>query len=165
MTRYGIVTHRIFFTKHMPRKKSKTSIDESQEQPKLLSGGNPQIAKGDGDQPVQAYIAAMPTWKQNVGVRIDALVVETVPDISKAVRWNTVFYGMRDNGWCICFHCFTKYVKLSFLNGGSLNPLPPEASKYPAVRSLHIFESDVLDEAQLASWIRQSAALPGDRLF
>lgn len=149
----------------MPQKKSKTVTDKSHQQPKLLSGGNPQIAKGDGDQPVQAYIAAMPTWKRDVGVRVDALIAKTVPDISKAVRWNTVFYGIRDNGWCICFHCSTKYVKLSFLNGGCLNPLPPVPSKYPAVRSLHIFESEELDEVQLASWVRQSTALPGDPLF
>jgi hypothetical protein len=142
----------------MPRKKVAS-------EPKLLSGGNPQIAKGDGDGPVQAYIAAMPGWKHDVGRQIDDLVVATVPDICKAVRWNTVFYGIEDNGWAIGVHCFTHYVKLSFLNGGSLEPPPPEASKYPAVRSLHIPENEPIDTKLVQSWIKRSCELPGDPLF
>lgn len=149
----------------MPRKKAISSNETSSPPPKLLSGGNPQIAKGDGDEPVQAYIAAMPGWKREIGCRLDGLIVDMIPDVRKAVRWNTVFYGTADNGWFVCFHCFTKYVKLTFLNGGSLEPTPPEGSKYPAVRSYHIHEQGLLDDGQLESWIRQSAALPGDKLY
>lgn len=129
--------------------------------PKLLSGGNPQIPKGDGDAPVQAFIAAMPEWKQSIGRRIDDLIVEIVPEVRKAVRWNTPFYGLEGNGWFLGFHCFTKYVKVSFLNGGELDPPPPEASKDPSTRYLHIFEHGIDDEAQLRDWVTQAAALPG----
>jgi hypothetical protein len=114
---------------------------------------------------VQAYIAAMPEWKRDVGRQFDNLVVTTIPNISKAVRWNTVFYGMKDNGWAISVHCFTRYVKISFLNGGSLDPPPPEASKYPAVRSLRVHENKPYDAKLIESWIRQSSELPGHRLF
>ena len=133
--------------------------------PKLLSGGNPQIAKADGDAPVQAYIAAMPGWKRDVGRRLDALVVDTVPDVRKAVRWNSPFYGIEGEGWFLSFHCFTKYVKLTFLNGGSLSPPPPVASKHEDVRYFHVHEDDELDEALVASWIRQASERPGERLF
>ena len=129
--------------------------------PKLLSGGNPQIAKADGDAPVQAYIAAMPGWKRDVGGRLDALIVRTVPDVSKAVRWNSPFYGVEGQGWFLNFHCFTRYVKVAFFRGASLRPPPPGESKSGDTRYLDIHEGDPLGDAQLASWIRQAAALPG----
>ena len=132
---------------------------------KLLSGGNPQIAKGDGDAPVQAYIDAMPDWKHDVGRALDTLIEGTVPDVRKAVRWNSPFYGVADNGWFLSYHCFTKYVKVTFLNGASLDPPPPEASKHPDVRYLHIHENEEIDEGQLKSWIEQAANLPGDPVF
>lgn len=132
---------------------------------KLLSGGNPQIPKGDGDEPVQAYIAAMPDWKRDVGRRLDALIEDTVPGVRKAVRWNSPFYGVADQGWFVSFHCFTKYVKVTFLRGSSLEPLPPGPSKDPNVRYLDIHEDDELDERLVANWIRQSSKLPGDLLF
>ncbi len=129
--------------------------------PTLLAGGNPQIAKADGDAPVQAYIAAMPGWKRDVGHRLDALVVRTVPDVLKAVRWNSPFYGVDGNGWFLNFHCFTRYVKVAFFNGTSLRPMPPGASKSKGVRYLDIYEEDLLDEEALTSWIRQASDLPG----
>lgn len=132
---------------------------------KLLSGGNPQIPKGDGDAPVQAYVAAMPGWKREVGRRLDALIARTVPDVRKAVRWNSPFYGVEGRGWFLSYHCFTKYVKVTFLRGTSLEPLPPGESKHPDVRYLDIYEADELDEKQLTSWIEQAAAQPGDPLF
>jgi hypothetical protein len=143
----------------------KKSTTKKAVEPKLLSGGNPQIAKADGDAPVQAYIAAMPSWKQGVGRRLDALIVRTVPKVRKAVRWNSPFYGIEDQGWFLSYHCFTKYIKVTFLNGTSLRPLPPVESKDPNTRYFHIHEDDQLDEKQLASWIKQAAKLPGDRLF
>jgi hypothetical protein len=127
----------------------------------LLAGGNPQIAKGDGDAPVQAYIAAMPDWKQEVGRRLDALIVRTVPEVHKAVKWNSPFYGIEDRGWFLNFHCFTKYVKVAFFRGTSLRPLPPGESKTKDARYLDIYENDQLDEELVASWIRQAAELPG----
>ncbi|MFQ3787144.1 DUF1801 domain-containing protein [Halomonas sp. A29] len=133
--------------------------------PKLLSGGNPQIPKADGDAPVQAYIAAMPEWKQDVGRRLDAIIVRTVPNVRKAVRWNSPFYGVEGEGWFLTFHCFTKYIKVAFLNGASLEPLPPIASKDPNTRYLHIHQDDPIDEAQLAEWIRQASNLPGEHMF
>lgn len=133
--------------------------------PKLLSGGNPQIAKGDGDAPVQAYIAAMPGWKRDVGRRLDALIVRTVPSVRKAVRWNSPFYGIEGQGWFLAFHCFTNYLKVTFLRGTSLRPLPPVESKDPNTRYFHIHEDDQLDEELVASWIRQASELPGDPLF
>jgi hypothetical protein len=129
--------------------------------PTLLAGGNPQIAKADGDAPVQAYIAAMPGWKSHVGRRLDALITGTVPDVRKAVRWNSPFYGAAGQGWFLSFHCFTRYVKVTFFRGTSLQPAPPGPSKHEAVRYLDIHEHHPLDEAQLATWIRQAAALPG----
>ena len=129
--------------------------------PTLLAGGNPQIAKADGDAPVQAYIAAMPGWKSDVGRRLDALIVRTVPGVRKAVKWNSPFYGVQGQGWFLGIHCFTKYVKVAFFSGTSLRPVPPGEYKHKEVRYLNIHEDDQLDEAQLAAWIRQAAALPG----
>lgn len=133
--------------------------------PKLLSGGNPQIAKADGDAPVQAYIAAMPGWKRDIGRRLDALIVSTVPNVRKAVRWNTPFYGIEDQGWFIAFHCLTKYIKVSFFRGTSLQPVPPVESTQNEVRYFHIYEGDTLDEGLLASWIGQASELPGMDCF
>ena len=130
-------------------------------EPVLLSGGNPQIPKGDGDVPVQAYIAAMPGWKSAAGRRLDALIVRTVPDVKKAVRWNSPFYGMEGRGWFLAFHCFTKYIKVTFLSGTKLRPLPPVGSKDPNTRYFHIHENEEIDEELLASWIQQASELPG----
>ena len=130
----------------------------------LLSGGNPQIAKGDGDAPVQAYIAAMPGWKSDVGRRLDTLIARTVPGVRKAVKWNSPFYGVDDQGWFLSLHCFTKYIKVAFFRGASLNPVPPGASKQKEVRYLDIHEGDELDEAQFADWVKQASQLPGERL-
>ena len=127
----------------------------------LLSGGNPQIAKADGDAPVQAYIAAMPGWKRDVGRRLDALIVRTSPDVRKAVKWNSPFYGIEGQGWFLNFHCFTKFVRVAFFRGASLRPLPPGESKHKEVRYLDIREDDQLDEKLVASWIRQASGLPG----
>lgn len=130
--------------------------------PKLLAGGNPQIAKADGDAPaVQAYIAAIPGWKQDVARRLDALITRTVPDVSKAIRWNSPFYGMPGQGWFLSFHCFTHYVKLGFFRGAQLRPLPPGESKQDEVRYLDLREHDPLAEAQLADWVQQASQLPG----
>ena len=133
--------------------------------PVLLSGGNPQIAKADGDAPVQAYIAAMPGWKGDVGRRLDALIVRTVPGVRKAVRWNTPFYGVEGRGWFLGFHCITKYVKVAFFRGASLHPVPPVESKQKDVRYFHIHEGDEIDEELVAGWIRQASGLPGDDCF
>ena len=130
----------------------------------LLSGGNPQIAKGYGDAPVQAYIAAMPGWKRDVGRRLDALIVRTVPGVHKAVKWNSPFYGIEGQGWFLSFHCFTKYVKVAFFRGTSLRPVPPGESKQKEVRYLDIHEDDQFDEAQLAAWVKQASQLPGERM-
>ncbi|MCU4181915.1 DUF1801 domain-containing protein [Bosea sp. BH3] len=130
----------------------------------LLSGGNPQIAKGDGDEPVQAYIAAMPGWKSELGRRLDALVVRTVPDVRKAVKWNSPFYGLAGQGWFLSFHCFTRYVKLTFFRGTALEPIPPGTSKHPETRYFDIHERDELDESRLADWVKQASQLPGGRL-
>jgi hypothetical protein len=129
--------------------------------PTLLAGGNPQIAKAEGDAPVRAYIAAMPGWKSDVGRQLDALIVRTVPGVRKAVKWNSPFYGVEGQGWFLNFHTFTNYVKVAFFKGTSLRPVPPGASKVEEVRYLDIRKDDVLDEAQMAKWIRQAAALPG----
>ena len=128
--------------------------------PKLLSGGNPQIAKADGDAPVQAYIAAMPGWKSDVGRRLDALIVRAVPGVRKAVRWNSPFYGVVGQGWFASYHVFTRYIKVTFLNGAQLDPEPPGAGKDPDARWVDIYEGE-LDETQMEEWMRQSAALPG----
>jgi len=127
----------------------------------LLSGGNPQIAKADGDAPVQAYIAAMPGWKRDLGKRLDAVIVRNVPQVRKAVKWNSPFYGIEGQGWFLGLHTFTHYVKVAFFRGTSLRPLPPGASKGQDTRYIDIREHDKLDEAQLAKWVKQAAALPG----
>ncbi|WP_249340974.1 MULTISPECIES: DUF1801 domain-containing protein [unclassified Sphingomonas] len=133
--------------------------------PKLLSGGNPQIPKADGDAPVQAYIAAMPDWKQRIGRTVDDLVAGAVPGARKAVKWNTPFYGAPDReGWFLAFHCFDRYVKLTFFRGTSLDPVPPGTSKQAEVRYLDIREDDRIDAVQLAAWFRQASALPGEKL-
>ena len=128
---------------------------------RLLTGGNPQIAKGDGDAPVQAYIAAMPEWKRGVGQWLDALIERNVPGVRKAVKWNSPFYGVEGRGWFLSFHVFTRYVKVAFFRGTPLRPMPPGASKVEGSRYLDIREDDDLDEAQMASWVKQAAALPG----
>jgi hypothetical protein len=128
--------------------------------PVLLSGGNPQIAKADGDAPVQQYIAAMPGWKRGIGQRLDALIVRTVPNVRKAVKWNSPMYGLEGHGWFLSFHVFTRYVKVTFFRGTSLRPVPPGTSKHKDVRYADIREED-LDEAQMGSWVKQAAALPG----
>ena len=128
---------------------------------KLLSGGNPQIAKADGDAPVQAYIAAMPGWKSDVARRLDALIARNVPNVRKAVKWNSPFYGIEGQGWFLGFHVFTHYVKVTFFRGTSLRPVPPGASKIKDTRYIDIHEGDELDEAQMASWVKRAAALPG----
>ena len=132
--------------------------------PRLLSGGNPQIAKGYGDAPVQAYIAAMPGWKHDVGRRLDALIARTVPGVRKAVKWNSPFYGVEDQVWFLSFHCFTKYVKVAFFRGASLAPMPPGTSTQKEVRYLDIHEDDEIDDAQLAAWVKQASKLPGERM-
>ena len=144
-----------------PRKTAPKSQSRKVAKPVLLSGGNPQIAKGYGDAPVQAYIAAMPGWKSDVGRRLDALIARTVPDVRKAVKWNSPFYGIEGEGWFLSFHCFTKYVKVAFFRGTSLRPLPPGESKHRNVRYLDIHEDDPLDEKQLAAWIKQASSIPG----
>lgn len=141
------------------RKSSKAS------EPVLLTGGNPQIPKGDGDAPVRAYIAAMPGWKGDVGRRLDALIVAKVPQVRKAVRWNSPFYGIEGAGWFLNFHCISRYVKVAFFNGSSLRPLPPVESKMESVRYLHVFEDGDFDEAQFAEWVRQASELPGEPMF
>ena len=153
----------------MPRKATPRAIKHRRRvarrkpatKPVLLSGGNPQIAKGDGDAPVQAYLAAMPGWKRDIGRRLDALIVRTVPGVRKAVKWNSPFYGMEGQGWFLNVHCFSKYVKVAFFRGTSLRPLPPGESKHKTVRYLDIREDDRLDDDLLSSWIRQASELPG----
>ena len=138
---------------------SKKTAAKRGARPKLLAGGNPQIAKGDGAAPVRAYIAAIPGWKRGVGERIDRLVTRAVPKAKKAVKWNSPFYGVEGQGWFLSFHCFTKYVKVTFFNGASLSPLPPGKSSQAKVRYLDVHEDDALDEKLVTSWIRQAAAL------
>jgi hypothetical protein len=132
--------------------------------PKLLSGGNPQIAKAYGDAPVQAYIAAMPGWKSDVWRRLDALITRTIPGVSKAVKWNSPLYGIEGQGWFLGVHCFAKYIKVGFFRGASLRPLPPGESKQKEVRYLDIHEDDQIDEAQFADWVKQASQLPGERM-
>jgi hypothetical protein len=162
---------RLDVSEHMAAKTPKKSTTVAKKpaakpasaKPVLLSGGNPQIAKGYGDAPVQAYIAAMPGWKRDVGRRLDALIVRTVPGVAKAVKWNSPFYGVEDGVWFLSLHCFTKYIKVTFFRGLSLRPVPAGASKHKDVRYLDIYE-DQLDEAQFVAWVKQAAALPGERL-
>lgn len=131
--------------------------------PKLLAGGNPQIPKGYGNEPVQAYIKAMPEWKQAIGQRLDSIVEEAVPDVCKAVKWNSPLYGIEKDNWFLSFHCFTKYVKVTFFQGTSLEPIPPGKSKHPNVRYLDIYEGK-LDERQFSSWVRPASKLPGEKM-
>jgi hypothetical protein len=130
----------------------------------LLSGGNPQIAKGYGDAPIQAYIEAMPGWKSEVGRRLDALVTRTVPGVQKAVKWNSPLYGMEGQGWFLGIHCFAKYIKVAFFRGAALDPVPPVESRSGDTRYFHIHENDQLDEAQLTAWVEQASRLPGERM-
>lgn len=147
--------------KSAPKGSAKAKPVAKAEQVKLLSGGNPQIAKAEGDAPVQAYIAAMPGWKHDVGKRLDALIERTVPNVRKAVKWNTPFYGVEGRGWFLGFHSMTKYIKVAFFRGKSLRPPPPGQSKQREVRYLDIHEDDKLDEAQFAAWVKQASRLPG----
>ncbi|RWC48315.1 MAG: DUF1801 domain-containing protein [Mesorhizobium sp.] len=141
---------------------AKTPGQSTKAAPVLLSGGNPQIAKGDGDAPVQAYVAAMPGWKRGLGERLDALIERNVPDVRKAVRWNSPFYGIEGQGWFVSFHVFTHYLKVTFFSGMSLRPIPPGGTtKSKDVRWIDIREDDQFDEARMTEWIKQAAALPG----
>lgn len=141
----------------------KKQVPHPPAKPTLLSGGNPQIEKGYGDAPVQNYIEAMPGWKRHIGSRIDTLIVKSVPHVDKAVKWNTPFYGFQDQGWFLAFHCFTKYIKVTFFRGTSLRPIPPGESKQKDVRYLDIYE-DAFDEAQFTRWVKQASKLPGEKL-
>ena len=148
----------------MNKKKTSSPSKSAKAKPKLLSGGNPQIAKGYGDAPVKAYIAAMPGWKRDVDRRLDGLVGRAVPGVKKAVKWNSPFYGVEDGVWFMNFHCFAKYVKVAFFRGASLKPVPPGASKQKHVRYLEIHQDDDVDETRLVGWIRQASKLPGERM-
>ena len=145
-------------------KKPANIAEQPAAKPVLLSGGNPQIAKAEGDTPVQAYIAAMPGWKSDVGRRLDTLIARTIPDVRKAVKWNSPFYGVEGQGWFLSFHCFTRYVKVAFFRGAALHPVPPVESKSQDTRYFHIHEHDPLDEAQFADWVKQASQLPGERM-
>lgn len=151
-----------------PKAAAKSVKERKTGKPGLLSGGNPQIPKGEGDAPVQAYLAAMPVWKQDVGRRLDALIVDAVPGVRKAVKWNSPFYGVEgeegQEGWFLSFHCFTHYVKVTFFRGQSLSPVPPGESKSQDTRYLDIREDAELDEAQLTAWIKQASQLPGEKM-
>lgn len=152
--------------KKLPAKRSTAKTPATKRStPALLSGGNPQIAKADGDAPVHAYIEAMPGWKRRVGRTLDGLIVSNVPGVRKAVRWNTPFYGVDGEGWFIAFHCISRYVKVTFFRGASLDPMPPVESKMKNVRYFHIHEDDAMDEVQLTVWIKQASRLPGERCF
>ena len=151
----------------MARKSTKpaaTATGTASSKPKLLSGGNPQIAKGYGDAPVQAYIAAMPGWKSEIGRSLDAIIGRTISDVAKAVKWNSPFYGVEKDSWFLSFHCFDRYIKVAFFRGASLDPLPPVGSKHKDVRYFHIHEDDRLDEAQFADWVKQASQLPGEKM-
>ena len=146
-----------------PRRTAPKSQSRKVAKPALLAGGNPQIAKADGDAPVQAYIAAMPGWKRHVGHSLDALIVRTVPGVRKAVKWNSPFYGIEGEGWFLSFHCFTNFVRVTFFRGASLRPAPVGKSKYPDVRYYDVREGQ-LDEAQFADWAKQASRLPGEKM-
>ncbi|MGB5656767.1 MAG: DUF1801 domain-containing protein [Acidimicrobiia bacterium] len=146
------------------KKKTADEISTPDSEPKLLSGGNPQIPKGEGEGPVQSYIAAMPGWKRGLGEYLDGLIVQTVPGVHKAVKWNQPMYGFEGEGWFLSFRCYTKYVQLTFLRGTSLDPVPPKGSKHPEVRYFDIYEDDDLDESRLASWVKQASSLPGENI-
>jgi hypothetical protein len=149
----------------MPAKTPGKTPKRAAAKPVLLSGGNPQIPKGEGDAPVQAYIAAMPGWKREVGRRLDTIVSHAVPGVRKAVKWNSPFYGAPEReGWFLSFHCFDRYVKVTFFQGADLRPAPSVTSKYPQVRYAHIHEGEEVDEARFADWARQASALPGEKM-
>jgi hypothetical protein len=150
--------------KSLTKKTASKPVVGKTDKPKLLSGGNPQIAKGHGDGPVQAYIAAMPGWKRVVGRRLDAIITRTVPGVRKAVKWNSPLYGMEEGHWFLGIHCFNKYIKVAFFRGASLRPLPPGKSKQKEVRYLDIREDDALDEQQFAAWVKQASELPGEKM-
>jgi hypothetical protein len=153
--------------KTSPKKPAATK-SKPKPKPKRLSGGNPQIPKADGDAPVQTYIAAMPSWKGDFGRQLDTLITRTIPNVHKAVRWNTPFYGvdgLNGGGWFLAFHCLANYVKVAFFRGTSLRPLPPGESTQKEVRYLHLHQNDRLDEQLLTTWIQQAAKLPGSPLF
>jgi len=145
-------------------KTAKTAKTAKAAKPALLSGGNPQIAKGEGDAPVQTYIAAMPGWKRDVGRRLDALIVQTVPGVHKAVKWNTPLYGIKGESWFLSFHCFAKYIKVAFFRGLSLRPVPPVESKSQDTRYFHILEDGQFDEAQFTAWVKQASQLPLEKM-
>lgn len=147
-----------------PKARKATPTANPGDAPVLLSGGNPQIAKGYGDTPVQAYIAATPGWKRDVCRRIDVLVVAAIPDVAKAVKWNSPLYGVDDKSRFLSFHCFAKYVKVAFFRGASLKPVPPGESKQKDVRYLDIYEDDEIDETQFLDWVKQASKLPGKRM-
>lgn len=147
-----------------PAEPAKKAATKKAAKPKLLSGGNPQIPKGYGDAPVQAYIAAIPDWKRDIARWIDAVVERTVPGVSKAVKWNSPFYGVEEGSWFLSFHCFDRYVKVTFFRGTSLKPMPPVGSKTPDTRYVHFHQDDELDEAEFASWVLQASRLSGERM-
>jgi hypothetical protein len=147
-----------------PERETRGMADQAKDGPRLLAGGNPQISKGDGDEPVQAYVAAMPGWKSEVGRRLDQLVTATVPKVRKGVRWNQPFYGADDETWFLSFRCYTDYVQVAFYNGTSLDPMPPKESKHDKVRYLDIREDDDLDERQFRRWVKQARTAPGERM-
>ena len=144
-----------------PTLKTKQAKTRKDKKPTLLAGGNPRIAKADGDAPVQVYIAAMPGWKRDVAKRLDTLITRTIPNVRKAVKWNSPMYGVEGQGWFLALHTFTHYIKVAFFHGTSLRPLPPGDSKSKEIRYLNIREGDALDEAQIARWLKQAATLPG----
>jgi hypothetical protein len=144
-----------------PRRAASASRSRNAAGPKLLSGGNPQIAKADGDAPVQAYIAALPGWKRDVARRLDALIVRAVPAVRKAVRWNSPMYGMEGRGWFLSIHAYTRYLKAAFFRGRMLRPVPPVPSKDKYARYLHVYEDEEIDERQFAAWVKQASRLPG----
>jgi len=151
-------------SKKLARVAKKGAVRRVAAKPKLLSGGNPQIAKGYGDAPVQAYIAAIPGWKREVARRVDAIVTRTIPGVRKAVKWNSPFYGVEEQVWFLSLHCFAKYVKVAFFRGTSLSPVPLGESKQKEVRYLDIHEDDKLDEVQFAAWVKQASELPGEKM-
>jgi hypothetical protein len=145
---------------HKSARKAKAATKRAAK-PRLLAGGNPRVAKADGDAPVQAYIAAVPGWKRDAARRLDALISSALPGVHKAVKWNSPFYGIEGKGWFLSFHCFTKYIKVAFFRGASLRPVPPVESTDKNVRYLHIHDGDAIDEKFVATWIRQASKLPG----
>lgn len=146
------------------KKPTPSSAPAASASPRLLSGGNPQIPKGEGDAPVQAYIDAMPGWKREVGRRLDTLIEKAVPGVHKAVKWNSPLYGIAGQGWFLGVHCFTRYIKVAFFRGLSLQPVPPGTSKSQDTRYLDIREGEALDEAQFLAWVKQASKLPGEKM-